>query len=50
MALDAAERLKARRTDIPRVETDLERATWNGKLSALRRVLGAVLDFLDTCS
>jgi hypothetical protein len=48
MALEAAERVKARRADIQPVESDFEWGMWNGKLSALRWVLGDEWDFLDT--
>lgn len=48
MALEAAERVKARRPDIRPVESDFEWGMWNGKLSALRWVLGDEWDFLDT--
>ena len=48
MALKAAERVKERRADIGPVEDDFEWGMWNGKLSALRWVLGDEWDFLDT--
>jgi hypothetical protein len=48
MALEAAERLKAERPDIHPSEDDFEWGMWNGKLSALRWVLGEEWDFLDT--
>ncbi len=48
MALAAAERLKAERPDIRPCSDDFEWGMWNGKLSALRWVLGAEWDFLDT--
>jgi hypothetical protein len=48
MALEAAERVKARRPDLRPCEDDFEWGMWNGKLSALRWVLGAEWDFLDT--
>jgi len=44
----AAERVKARWPDIRPVESDFEWGMWNGKLSALRWVLGSEWDFLDT--
>lgn len=48
VALDAAERVKERRPDLRPVEDDFEWGMWNGKLSALRWVLGDEWDFLDT--
>lgn len=48
MALEAAERVKARRPDLRPCEGDFEWGMWNGKLSALRWVLGDEWDFLDT--
>lgn len=48
MALEAAERVQARRPDLHPCENDFEWGTWNGKLSALRWVLGEDWDFLDT--
>lgn len=48
MALEAAKRVKAERVDIHPVENDFEWGMWNGKLSALRWVLGEEWDFLDT--
>jgi hypothetical protein len=48
MALAAAERVKARRPDLRPCESDFEWGMWNGKLSALRWVLGDEWDFLDT--
>jgi hypothetical protein len=48
MALEAAERVAARRPDIRPVDDDFEWGMWNGKLSALRWVLGSEWDFLDT--
>jgi hypothetical protein len=48
MALEAAERVRERRPDIRPVESDFEWGMWNGKLSALRWVLGDEWDFLDT--
>lgn len=47
-ALEAAARVRARRPDIRPVESDFEWGMWNGKLSALRWVLGSEWDFLDT--
>jgi hypothetical protein len=47
-ALEAAERLEAERPDIRPVESDFEWGLWNGKLSALRWVLGEEWEFLDT--
>jgi hypothetical protein len=47
-ALEAAQRLEADRPDIRPVESDFEWGMWNGKLSALRWVLGEDWDFLDT--
>jgi hypothetical protein len=49
-ALDAAERVKGRRPDLRPTESDFEWGMWNGKLSALRWVLGSEWDFLDTYS
>ena len=48
MALEAAERVKARRLDLRPVTDDFEWGMWNGKLSALRWILGSEWDFLDT--
>jgi hypothetical protein len=48
MAQDAAKRLKTDRPDIRLCEDDFEWGMWNGKLSALRWVLGEDWDFLDT--
>lgn len=48
MALAAAERAKERRPDLRPCEDDFESGMWNGKLSALRWVLGDQWDFLDT--
>ena len=48
VALDAAERVKASRADLRPTEDDFEWGMWNGKLSALRWVLGDEWDFLDT--
>jgi hypothetical protein len=48
MALEAAERVKGRRPDLRPCEDDFEWAMWNGKLAALRWVLGEEWDFLDT--
>jgi hypothetical protein len=48
MALEAAERVKARRPDLRPVNDDFEWGMWNGKLSALRWILGSEWDFLDT--
>lgn len=48
VALEAAERVKARRPDLRLCESDFESGMWNGKLSALRWVLGDEWDFLDT--
>lgn len=47
-ALEAAERVKAERPDVRPVQDDFEWGMWNGKLSALRWVLGEDWDFLDT--
>jgi hypothetical protein len=48
MALEAAERAKARRPDLRPADENFEWGMWNGKLSALRWVLGDEWDFLDT--
>jgi len=48
MALKAAERAVERRPDLRPTESDFEWGMWNGKLSALRWVLGDEWDFLDT--
>jgi Restriction endonuclease len=48
IALDAAERVKARRPDLRASSDDFEWGMWNGKLSALRWVLGDEWDSLDT--
>ncbi|MBA3370495.1 MAG: restriction endonuclease [Thermoleophilaceae bacterium] len=48
VALEAAERVKGRRPDLHPTEDDFEWGMWNGKLSALRWVLGDDWDFLDT--
>jgi hypothetical protein len=48
MALEAAERAKAGRPDLRPCEDDFKWGMWNGKLSALRWVLGDEWDFLDT--
>ncbi len=48
VALEAAKRVKARRPDLRPTEDDFEWGMWNGKLSALRWVLGDEWDFLDT--
>lgn len=50
MAKEAAEGVRARHAagDIRPVESDFEWGMWNGKLSALRWVLGDEWDFLDT--
>ena len=54
VALEAAERVKSRRAgqeprpDLGPIESDFEWGMWNGKLSALRWVLGEEWDFLDT--
>lgn len=48
IALEAAARVKARRPDLRPSEDDFEWGVWNGKLSALRWVLGSEWDFLDT--
>jgi Restriction endonuclease len=48
VALEAAERVKARRPDLHIPEDDFEWGVWNGKFSALRWVLGSDWDFLDT--
>ena len=45
-SLEAAERVKERRPDLRPVESDYEWGMWNGKLSALRWVLGSEWDFL----
>jgi hypothetical protein len=47
-ALKAAEEVRARYPDVRPVESDFEWGMWNGKLSALRWVLGDEWDFLDT--
>ena len=47
-ALKAAERAKSEYPDIAPAATDFEWGMWNGKLSALRWVLGDDWDFLDT--
>ena len=47
-ALEAAERVKAQRPGLRPCEDDFEWGMWNGKLSALRWVLGDEWDFLDT--
>lgn len=48
VALDAAGRARARRPDLRPCQNDFEWGMWNGKLSALRWVLGEAWDFLDT--
>ena len=48
MALEAAERVKGRRPDLLPVTDDFEWGMGNGKLSALRWILGSEWDFLDT--
>jgi hypothetical protein len=48
MALAAAERVKDERPGIRPCNDDFEWGMWNGKLSALRWVLGDDWDFLDT--
>jgi hypothetical protein len=48
VAPEAAERVKGRRPDLRPTESDFEWGMWNGKLSALRWVLGSEWDFLDT--
>jgi hypothetical protein len=48
VALEAAERARARRPDLRPCESDFEWGMWNGKLSAMRWVLGEEWDFLDT--
>jgi hypothetical protein len=48
MASEAAKRVKAERPDLRLCEDDFEWGMWNGKLSALRWVLGDEWDFLDT--
>ena len=47
-ALANVERVKARWPDVRPVESNFEWGMWNGKLSALRWVLGSEWDFLDT--
>jgi len=47
-ALAAGERVRATHPDVRPVESDFEWGMWNGKLSALRWVLGSEWDFLDT--
>ncbi|MCP9491827.1 MAG: restriction endonuclease [Solirubrobacteraceae bacterium MAG38_C4-C5] len=47
-ALEAAERVRTRRPAVRPVEDDFEWGMWNGKLSALRWVLGEEWDLLDT--
>lgn len=47
-ALAAAEQIEGRWPDVRPVESDFEWGMWNGKLSALRWVLGSEWDFLDT--
>ncbi len=48
VALEAAERVRSERPDLRPCEDDFEWGMWNGKLSALRWVLGEEWDFLDT--
>jgi len=48
MALDAAERVRSRRSGIGPVESDFEWGMWNGKLSTLRWVLGEEWDLLES--
>jgi hypothetical protein len=47
-ALEAAEHVRERRPGIAPPENDYEWGMWNGKLSALRWVLGDDWDNLDT--
>jgi hypothetical protein len=48
VALEAAERVRNRRPDLRPAADDFEWGMWNGKLSALRWILGSEGDFLDT--